>query len=113
MVVKHAADGSVRLPGSRYLAGSALTLDQAVRNLVEWQLATPKHALQLATLNPRRFMAPVLEAFSIPMVAGEVDWSADLRPVRVEVPGIGRLSSVEPSPPRRLDPSGRRKDARE
>jgi N-acetylglucosamine-6-phosphate deacetylase len=34
-VVEHLPDGSVRVPGSRYLAGSALTLDRAVRNLVE------------------------------------------------------------------------------
>jgi N-acetylglucosamine-6-phosphate deacetylase len=113
MVVEHAADGSVRLPGSPYLAGSALTMDQAVRNLVDWELATPKHGLQLASCNPRRFMAPVLKAFSIAMVPGEVEWSADLRPVRVEVPGIPRLKSGVSSPRRHLQPSGRRKDSRE
>jgi N-acetylglucosamine-6-phosphate deacetylase len=109
MVVEHAADGSVRLPGRPYLAGSALTLDRAVRNLVDWDLASPQRALQLASRNPRRFMAPVLEAFSVPVVAGEVEWSADLRPIRVEAPGIRRLISGESSPRRHLEPS-RRKD---
>jgi N-acetylglucosamine-6-phosphate deacetylase len=111
MIVEHAADGSVRRPGSRSLAGSALTLDQAVRNLVDWRLATPQQALRLASRNPRRFMAPVLEAFAISMVAGEVEWSADLRPVRVEVPGIGGLTTGVPSPRRPLETSARRKDS--
>jgi N-acetylglucosamine-6-phosphate deacetylase len=90
MAVEHSADGSVRLPGSAYLAGSALTLDQAVRNLVDWQLATPEEALWLASRNPRQLMAPVFEAFSLASAAGEVEWTTGMRPVRVELPGIGR-----------------------
>ena len=78
MSVEHAKDGSVRLPGSRFLAGSALTLDKAVRNLVEWSIATPEQAIRLASDNPRRLMRLALDAFSVRIEAGEVDWSPDL-----------------------------------
>ena len=76
--VEHAEDGSVRLPGRRFLAGSALTLDRAVRNVVEWGIATPDEALRLASDNPRRLMAPALRAVSARTEAGEVGWSPDL-----------------------------------
>jgi N-acetylglucosamine-6-phosphate deacetylase len=78
MWVEHAEDGSVRLPGSRLLAGSALTLDGAVRNLVEWGLATPDQAFGLASDNPRRLMSPALGAFSVRSGAGDVEWSHHL-----------------------------------
>jgi N-acetylglucosamine-6-phosphate deacetylase len=90
MSVEHAADGSVRLPGSRYLAGSALTLDSAVRNLVTWELATPNQALRMASRNPRDLMAATLVAFSIEIDAGEVGWSQDLRPCEICVGPVRR-----------------------
>jgi N-acetylglucosamine-6-phosphate deacetylase len=90
MSVEHAADGSVRLPGSRYLAGSALTLDSAVRNLVTWELATPDQALRMASRNPRDLMAATLVAFSIEIDAGEVGWSQDLRPCEICVGPVRR-----------------------
>jgi N-acetylglucosamine-6-phosphate deacetylase len=85
LVVEHAPDGSVRLPGSRYLAGSALTLDAAVRNLAGWNLATPEEALRMASHNPRDLMGPALKHFSAEMDAGEVEWSPELRPLAVRV----------------------------
>jgi N-acetylglucosamine-6-phosphate deacetylase len=90
MSVEHAADGSVRLPGSRYLAGSALTLDSAVRNLVTWELATPDQALRMASRNPRDLMAAALEAFSIEIDVGEVSWSQDFRPCETCVGPVRR-----------------------
>ncbi|HEX2554912.1 MAG TPA: N-acetylglucosamine-6-phosphate deacetylase [Microvirga sp.] len=80
-VVEHAADGSVRIPGGRSLAGSALCLDQAVRNVVNWGLAGPQEAIRMASDNPRRLMAPALEAYGITLTGPEIRWSADLRPV--------------------------------
>ena len=46
-------EGAVRLPDGT-LAGSALTLDQAVRNIVEFTIASLPEAIQMATLTPAR-----------------------------------------------------------
>jgi N-acetylglucosamine-6-phosphate deacetylase len=78
MSIEHAADGSVRLPGSDVLAGSALCLDQAVRNLVEWDLAVPADALRLASNNPAALLAPALAAHGIVLPKGSVTWSPGL-----------------------------------
>jgi N-acetylglucosamine-6-phosphate deacetylase len=76
MEIEHSTDGSVRLPRSRYLAGSALTLDRAVSNVVRWNLASPEEALRMACDNPRALMAPAFKAHGLttPM-AGDVTWS--------------------------------------
>ena len=92
MVVEHAPDGSVRLPGSRYLAGSALTLDAAVRNLVDWNLATPEQAIRMASHNPRALMGSALKHFSAEIDAGEVEWSPELRPREVRIGPVRRRS---------------------
>lgn len=63
--IERAADGAVRLPGTATLAGSSLTLDQAVRNLVDWGLASPEAAIRLASDNPAALMAPALAAYGI------------------------------------------------
>lgn len=78
MRIERAADGSVRVPGAPTLAGSSLTLDQAVRNLVAWGLATPLQAVALAADNPAAFLAPALAAHGIAMDPGRVEWRADL-----------------------------------
>jgi len=46
-------EGAVRLPDGT-LAGSALTLDQAVRNIAEFTIAPLPEAIQMATLTPAR-----------------------------------------------------------
>ena len=61
MAIERAADGAVRLPGSGTLAGSSLTLDRAMRNLVDWGLASAEAATRMASDNPARLMAPALE----------------------------------------------------
>jgi N-acetylglucosamine-6-phosphate deacetylase len=60
MTIEHAPDGSVRVPGTTALAGSALTLDQAVRNLLAWDLADPATALAMASAHPNALLAPAL-----------------------------------------------------
>jgi N-acetylglucosamine-6-phosphate deacetylase len=90
MIVEHASDGSVRLPGSRYLAGSALTLDAAVRNLVSWDLATLEQAVRMASQNPRDLMLSSFKAFSVDGDEGEVDWSPDFRPREVRIGPVRR-----------------------
>jgi len=88
--VEHAQDGAVRLPGSRYLAGSALTLDQAVRNLVDWRLATGRAAISMASDNPRQLVAAAIETLAADRPSGEVLWSDDLLPLIVKVGDIER-----------------------
>ena len=80
MSIEHAADGSVRVPGSDVLAGSALCLDQAVRNLVAWGIATPAEAIRLASANPAALLAPSLAAHGIRLPDAVVSWSPALVP---------------------------------
>jgi N-acetylglucosamine-6-phosphate deacetylase len=90
MSIERAADGSVRVPGSDVLAGSALCLDQAVRNLVAWGLATPAEAIRLASANPAALLAPSLAAHGIRLVEGEVTWSEALVPQEMRVGEVRR-----------------------
>lgn len=70
MAIERAADGAVRLLGSTTLAGSSLTLDQAVHNVVEWGLVSPEAAIRLASDNPAALIAPALAAHGIQMPSG-------------------------------------------
>ena len=79
MTIQHTPDGSVRLPGTTTLAGSALTLDQAVRNLVAWNLADPITALAMASTYPNALLAPALAHHRIELPATQVTWTDDLR----------------------------------
>jgi len=88
MAIELAADGSVRAPGGTALAGSALCLDQAVRNVVDWGIATPDAAVRLAGANPGAVLAPALAAHAHALPPAAVAWSAALRPVRVSVADI-------------------------
>jgi N-acetylglucosamine-6-phosphate deacetylase len=72
-------DGVVRVPAQSNLAGSSLTLDQAVRNLVRWRIASPREALQMASANARDAIADVAAARGLKLRAGGVRWSDDLR----------------------------------
>jgi N-acetylglucosamine-6-phosphate deacetylase len=62
MTIVRTGDGSVRVPGGTVLAGSALTLDRAVHNLIAWGLATPDQALRMASEYPAAVIAPALQA---------------------------------------------------
>jgi N-acetylglucosamine-6-phosphate deacetylase len=85
MTIEHAADGSVRVPGQAALAGSALCLDQAVRNLVAWGIAEAAAALRLAADNPAAVLAPGFAAHGLRRPETVVTWSPDLRPIRVRL----------------------------
>ena len=74
-------DGRVSLPGTPYLAGSALTMDKAVQNSVRFAGVTLEEAAAMASSNAARFLG--LET------AGTVraEWSVErleLRVVRVD-----------------------------
>ncbi len=83
MGVERLADGSVRQAGSALLAGSALCLDAAIRNLVAWGLATAADAIAMASRQPFAVLAPALRAHGISLAPGEVEWSDDLAVRRV------------------------------
>lgn len=65
MTIEHTADGSVRVPGTATLAGSALTLDQAVRNIIVWGLADPATAVAMASTHANALIAPALRHHGI------------------------------------------------
>lgn len=87
MRIAHMADGTVRVPGGQTLAGSSLRLDQAVRNVVAWQLATPEQAVGLASTNPAALLAPALAFHGIGLAPCVLEWDAALRPRVVTRPG--------------------------
>jgi N-acetylglucosamine-6-phosphate deacetylase len=81
MTIEHTKDGSVRVPGASTLAGSALCLDQAVRNLVAWSLADATTALAMASTHPNALLAPALAHHGIALPHSKVAWTQDLRAV--------------------------------
>jgi N-acetylglucosamine-6-phosphate deacetylase len=85
MVIERAADGSVRLPGQGVMAGSALCLDQAVRNLVAWGIADAAAAVRLAANNPAALLASGLAAHGLRLPETALVWSDDLLPMQVRL----------------------------
>jgi N-acetylglucosamine-6-phosphate deacetylase len=81
MAIEHAPDGSVRVPGSANLAGSALCLDQAVRNLLAWKLADAVTALAMASTQPSALLAPALAHHGITLPPTRANWTGDLHPI--------------------------------
>jgi N-acetylglucosamine-6-phosphate deacetylase len=77
-MVERSRDGSVSQPGQAMLAGSTLTLDEAMRNLVDWQFASFEEAIAMASANPRRLMADAFAAHGIRVSEGRVTWSEAL-----------------------------------
>ena len=88
MTIEHRPDGSVREPGSPVLAGSALCLDQAVRNLIAWGLAEPEHAIAAASTQPAALLAPGLAHHAIRVPASDVAWSATYNPAEIVLAGM-------------------------
>jgi N-acetylglucosamine-6-phosphate deacetylase len=77
--IERSADGVVRVPGQANLAGSALTLDDAVRNAVAWSIADAPTALRLASTNARAAVASAAKSRGGTMAPGRVHWTGDLR----------------------------------
>lgn len=88
--IDRSADGMVRLADSKLLAGSSLCLDQALRNVVAWGLATPAEAIAMAAERPLAAIAPALDAHGLGLPASEVTWSGDLFVQRLRLGGIER-----------------------
>ncbi|HEX4261656.1 MAG TPA: amidohydrolase family protein [Acetobacteraceae bacterium] len=86
VAIRRGEDGSVRLPEAGTLAGAALRLDQAVRNVVGWDFADAGQAIAMASANPAALLAGL--GVSVPGTAPggtAVAWSADLHVRRVRL----------------------------
>lgn len=73
-------EGSVVQPGKGGLAGSALRLDQAVRNLTDWSIAEPEEAVRMASAIVRDAIARSLDHHGIAVDPGQVSWNDALEP---------------------------------
>ncbi|MDB5474397.1 MAG: nagA 2 [Devosia sp.] len=80
MAVERTLHGAMVQPGRSNLAGSALCLDQAVRNTVAWTSLPPALVIAMASAAPRRALAGSLRHHGISLQPGRVRWGADLRP---------------------------------
>lgn len=67
-------DGSVRLPGSPYLAGSAASMDQMLRNVMGWYGFSIMDVMRLARENPLRVISMPLENPGAGDPADFVEW---------------------------------------
>jgi len=85
MSIEHTENGTVRVPGGATLAGSALCLDQAVRNVVAWGFAGPPEGIRLASANPAALLAPALAAHGLRLPAGRIRWSDTLTVEHVDL----------------------------
>ncbi|TCV98715.1 N-acetylglucosamine-6-phosphate deacetylase [Biostraticola tofi] len=74
VAVERVADGTVRVPGANNLAGSSLTLDQAIRNLVDWHIASFEQAIDMASINPTRYLQPALAHYRLTEPTSAVIW---------------------------------------
>lgn len=90
MTVELREDGSVRQPGAANLAGSALCLDQAVRNLVAWEMASALEAVAMASDHPLAALQPALRARGMTLDRGDIDWSDDLAITGIHLGAIER-----------------------
>ena len=98
MTVERDAAGTVRVPGAASLAGSALCLDDAVRNLVAWGLADAAEALAMASTRPAAILAPALAARGLPPLdPGALTWSDDLRLRHLRLGAIERHTPPAPT----------------
>lgn len=94
MAIERATDGSVRLPDGR-LAGSALTLDQAVRNVAAWGIVDWRAAVAMASGTPRIILAPALHYHNLPSPWHALRWQ-DGHVMEAEV-GNKRAAAPAPS----------------
>ena len=82
--VDRGEDGTVREKDAPNLAGSSLTMDQGVRNLVAWDLCSFDEAIMLAADNPRKALA---EQGLLVQDPGLVRWSDDHRVIETVLNG--------------------------
>ncbi|PHS04321.1 MAG: N-acetylglucosamine-6-phosphate deacetylase [Blastopirellula sp.] len=72
--IEMSSDGTVRIPGSIYLAGSSVTMDQILRNIIGWYGYTIPQALEVTQLNPSQLLGAIPEYPSIGKPVRFVEW---------------------------------------
>ena len=72
--------GAVTVPGGTGLAGSALRLDQAVRNIVDWSIAEPEAAVDMASSQARAALKTALTHAGLVIDPGKITWNSALEP---------------------------------
>ncbi|WP_272681212.1 N-acetylglucosamine-6-phosphate deacetylase [Providencia sp. PROV129] len=78
MSIERAADGTVRVPGEVNLAGSSLTLDQAIRNVVTHKMAKFDEAIMMARMNPLRYLQSAFDFHGIVPQISAVKWDENM-----------------------------------
>lgn len=90
MEVARGTDGRVTQPGGTGLAGSALQLDQGVRNIVAWSIASPGEAVGMASTAARSVLADTFKAHEVEISPGEIEWDDNLKPRLIRKPELSR-----------------------
>lgn len=85
LAIRRDAEGAVRDPASGGLAGSGLTLDQAVRNVVAWGAASFEEAVAMASAHPLAALAGAIARFGVAPAPGEATWDDASRVARARV----------------------------
>lgn len=98
-------DGRVSLPGTPYLAGSALTMDKAVQNSVRFAGVTLEEAAAMASSNPAAFLG--LETVG----TVTVEWSAARLELRVLSSNDSRPSKSNRRPGDQEESLGKPRDS--
>lgn len=86
--VRVSPNEAARHATQNFLAGSALTMDRGMANLLSWLRLPPEQVWAMGTLNPARLLG--LERKGRIEVGADADlvlWNADLRPARTWVGG--------------------------
>lgn len=85
MYVDRSEDGTVSQSDATGLAGSSLCLDDAVRNLVRWNIATFEQAVEMASTRLQQVLTPVLKAHGVILADSELEWSDSMNVTRVRI----------------------------
>lgn len=88
MDVQLLQDGRVVQHSGVGLAGSSLRLDQAVRNLAEWSIATPDAAAAMAGPAARAALSRSFVHHGISLDPGLLDWTDALDPRVAQMPSL-------------------------
>ena len=73
-------DERVARPGEAGLAGSALRLEQAVRNVAAWEIADAPGCIEMASVRPRAAIGRALRYAGLELDPGKIEWNSALEP---------------------------------
>lgn len=88
MEVERTHEGKMVQPGRTMLAGSALCLDQAVRNTMAWTGLGAETVLAMASSSPRRALSRSMQHYGIAMETSCVRWASDMTPTIERLPRV-------------------------